>query len=306
MVDSARTLALPVMRKLLRRPSKTIVRTLAELDAKIAECDAAEAVSDDAMRAVFHSFEMQPPADLPADPFSPQYASRQMELYRMVAGKDYAPANEVTSFDVEAAIQSGFPWQTQSCATAGEYFGGISSLLKSMDVAPGSRIVEFGPGWGHTTEMLAKLGHHVTAIDIEERFCELIRKKTAALQTPVEVIHGDFLSIEASNAQWDAAVFFECFHHCADHLRLLRALHKVIAPGGAIYFAAEPIEPTFPSPWGLRLDGNSLWAIRKQGWLELGFRRDYFEQALRKSGFEPSVRDYGKGGWNRVWVGLRR
>ncbi len=33
------------------------------------------------------------------------------------------------------------------------------------------------------------------------------------------------------------------------------------------------------------MDGQSLWAIRSKGWLELGFREDYFRRALRKTGY---------------------
>ena len=49
---------------------------------------------------------------------------------------------------------------------------------------------------------------------------------------------------------------------------------------GAIVFAAEPIIDDFYCPWGVRLDGQSAWSIRKFGWLELGFRTDYFRKTL--------------------------
>lgn len=76
-------------------------------------------------------------------------------------------------------------------------------------------------------------------------------------------------------ALYVAAVFFECFHHCDDHRRLLRALHRAVQPGGCVVFAAEPIAPDYPVPWGVRMDGEALWAIHNFGWLELGFRDDY-------------------------------
>jgi hypothetical protein len=85
---------------------------------------------------------------------------------------------------------------------------------------------------------------------------------------------------------YDAVVFFECFHHCADHMRLLRALRKAVKPEGCVYFGAEPITDAFPMPWGLRLDGESLWAVRKQGWLELGFTETYFQEALSSAGWD--------------------
>jgi SAM-dependent methyltransferase len=283
-----------------------IIRDIAELDAKIAECEAAQRVSDDALRAVFPGFCMAPPASLPADPFSAAYRVAQMELYEGVAGLRYSTANEATAFSVEDEVLAGFPWRTGSCATAGEYFGGIAALLKVMALPAGSRIIEFGPGWGELTLMLAKLGHRVTAVDVEGRFCELIRRKAQLAGVSVEVVQDDFLWVERAGRQWDAALFFESFHHSAEHMRLLHAVHGALRPGGAVYFGAEPVVPDFPMPWGLRLDGFALWAIRRQGWLELGFRSDYFREALARSGFEPAEHVFGPSAWDRVWQGRRR
>lgn len=68
-------------------------------------------------------------------------------------------------------------------------------------------------------------------------------------------------------------------------MRLLQALSRLIAPNGRLFFGSEPISNEFVQPWGLRLDGSALWAIRKNGWMELGFREDYFAQALLRSGW---------------------
>ncbi|MDO9707550.1 class I SAM-dependent methyltransferase [Paracraurococcus lichenis] len=283
-----------------------VIRTTAELDGKIEECNRAEAISDDAMRAVFGSFRMDPPVGLPPDPFSEAYRQAQLALYRDVAGRDYAVTNEVTAFDVEAALRRPFPFYTGSAVTTGEQLMAIGFLLRAMALPPGSRVVEFGPGWGNTTLALAKLGHQVTAVDIEPHFCELIRRRAAQEGVEVEVVQDDFLWAERCGRRFDAALFYECFHHCADHLRLLRALGEALAPEGRIFFAGEPITPDFPMPWGLRLDGNSLWAIRKNGWLELGFREDYFARALAETGWHGLRRGCADPDWMTVWEARRR
>jgi SAM-dependent methyltransferase len=236
------------------------IRDIAELDAKIEECNRAEAVSDDAMRAVFGTFQMDPPASLPADPFGPEYRDFQLELYRRVSGRPYSTGNEETPFDVERAVLRPFPFTTGSCVTTGEHFMAVGFLLRAMALPPNSRVLEFGPGWGNTTIMLAKLGHRVTAVDIEGRFCELLRRRAEREGVEIEVVNADFLWVEeaAEARRFDTVLFFECFHHCADHLRLLRALRGALAPGGRVFFGAEPIAPGFPMPWGLRLDGCSL------------------------------------------------
>lgn len=273
-----------------------VLKTIAELDHMIAVCNAAEAISDDAMRAVFPTFCMAPPRGLPSDPYSEGYRVAQLEFYRGIAGKPYSTANEATHFDVDALARRPFPFVTNSSATAGAYFMAIGYLLRCMALPAGSRVLEFGAGWGISSVWLAQLGHHVTTVDIEPDFCKLIRRRAAQEGVRVEVINADFFWIEQQNRQFDAVIFQGCFHHCDDHLRLLRALVPAVAPDGRIFFGAEPVMADFPQPWGLRLDGNSLWAIRKNGWLELGFRADYFRQALARTGWFAVHRAIAGGG----------
>ena len=91
---------------------------------------------------------------------------------------------------------------------------------------------------------------------------------------------------------FDAAIFFESFHHCADHLALLRKLHRIVRPGGTVFFASEPIA-AMAYPWGPRLDGMSVWSSRTHGWLELGFDTTYFHRALAKTGWQFTRRLVG-------------
>jgi SAM-dependent methyltransferase len=88
----------------------------------------------------------------------------------------------------------------------------------------------------------------------------------------------------ATDEPFDAAVFYESFHHCADHLALLERLHDVVRPDGAVLFAAEPVQ-RLGYPWGPRLDGLSVWSSRTYGWLELGFDTRYFDAALARTGW---------------------
>lgn len=78
----------------------------------------------------------------------------------------------------------------------------------------------------------------MTAVDIEPNFCRIIRERAAQNQVGIEVVQSDFFWAEGVTQPYDAAIFFECFHHCDDHLRLLRALRKAVKPGGKVYFAS--------------------------------------------------------------------
>ena len=244
--------------------------TIEQLDEKIRECAAAP--SDAALRELFATFRMETPVTH-SDPFSGAYAREQMALYEQISGRTYRLENEETQFDVDELVSRPFPYCTGSLQVVGDQFVAIGSLLRHMKVPMGGRILEFGPGHGNTTLALAQAGYQMTAVDVEARFCNLIQRRAARNGVDIEVVNSDFMWAEQVLEPYDAVIFFECFHHCADHLRLLQALQTAIKPGGKIYFAGEPITEEFPVPWGIRLDGESLWAIRKHGWLELGLDR---------------------------------
>ena len=55
------------------------------------------------------------------------------------------------------------------------------------------------------------------------------------------LINDDFMWVEKAQQQFDAVLFFESFHHCWEFERLLTGLHRVLRPGGKIFFGAEPI-----------------------------------------------------------------
>jgi 2-polyprenyl-3-methyl-5-hydroxy-6-metoxy-1,4-benzoquinol methylase len=281
------------------------ISTMAALDKKLAECDAACRVSDDALRQVFTTFRMDFSTKVPADPFSLEYHEFQMAVYERIAGKKYAPRNEVSVFDAAAADRRPFPYHTRNCSTAGHFTMGVGFLLHMLDLPAGARVVEFGPGWGNTTIAMAMTGLDVTAVDIEPNFCDLLRLRATRHDVGVTVVNADFMWAETVSEPFDAAIFFECFHHCSDHMRLLRALQRAVKPNGRVYFAAEPIVPDFPLPWGLRMDGESLWAIRSNGWMELGYRESYFREALARTGWTATRHALPGMEWASVWKAKR-
>ena len=288
-------------------PKQTLtpaIGTLAELDQKMRECDSA--ASDDQLRQVFATFRMDPPPGVPDDPFSTEYHEFQLDFYSRIAGKAYDIANEATVFDVADAVRRPFPYCTGSSLTTGESLISTGFILRAMDLMPASRVLELGSGWGTMTAVLAMLGHSVTAVDTEERFCELLRRRAAREDFAVTMVNADFSRVERTDEVFDAVLFTSSFHHAADHLGLLRSLHRVVTPEGRIFFGSEPIQPGLPYPWGLRLDGQSLWSIRKHGWLELGFSEEYFAEALKRTGWLARKHAAADPPWLTVWEGRRR
>jgi len=266
-------------------PGVTVVRTLEEADAMLRHFDEAFAVSDEEARRAFRAYHMATDLKLPDDPFSEEYRDAVLRWYEWLHGRPYAPTNEVTVFDLEQALRVPFPYLTRSTATVGQHLMILGNAIRCLELPRNARVLEFGPGWGNIADALARMGHHVTAIDIEPKFLELIERRAEQAGTSVTTVLGDFDAVKTLDEQFDAVLFFECFHHCVDHVALLGELNRVVKPGGRIYLAAEPVSDGFPHPWGLRLDGESLWAIRKNGWLELGFQESYLLEALRRTGW---------------------
>ncbi len=258
-----------------------------ELDELLKTFDEGYKVSHDEAYRLFSQAELAPPDDLPADPFSPEYRQRYMDLYKKISTREhYSVQNERSEFNVDELSLRPFPYFTKSLKLAAQHFSLMGKLFEILDVKENSSILECGFGWGNTTLALAMLGHNVTALDIEERYCEVVRRRAETLQvTNIELVNSDFLWVETTDKKFDAVCFFESFHHCWEFERLLLALHRVLLPGGKIYFGAEPINDQFKTPWGVRLDGESLWVARHAGWMELGFHSDFFDELLDRTGW---------------------
>ncbi len=74
----------------------------------------------------------------------------------------------------------------------------LEKILDFAGIAKGARIIEIGPGLGVLTEDLVKTGGHVTAIEVQEEFCERLREKFPTLNIIEEsVLSVDFNQFES-------------------------------------------------------------------------------------------------------------
>lgn len=261
--------------------------TLSELDDAINQADGSK--SDDELRALLGSIYYDHQRVMPSDPFSAEYKAAVMQDYLDISGRvSYdAALNEKSDFDFEHIKDQPFPYFTQSTRTLGEQLMMQGFVIRAVSFKPGCSILEFGPGWGNTTLHLAQSGFRVTAVDVFEGFTRLIQYRAAQLKLNIKVIQSDMLDFQPQQ-KYDVILFFECFHHCADHLQMLQRLHDMLHDDGIVVFGAEPISPQ-GAPWGIRKDGMAVWSIRKFGWFELGFRQDYFLAALQNFGWYGEI-----------------
>lgn len=234
------------------------------------------------------------------DPFSEAYTTEMRRWLTKITGKDYDPAfseladylEEQVSSDVIKPGLYGFG----DSGWMGEMLQSYGSVIRALDVKAGQSILEYGPGEGQIALNLARMGCRVTVTDLERRYLTLIKRQALQLQTDITTIHGPFGRAE-TGVTYDRILFFEAFHHSLEHHTLLLKLKTQVAAGGMILFAGEPIleegnyyRPALPYPWGPRLDGLSMRAMKTYGWCELGFTREYFVELLMRNGFLVSFR----------------
>jgi SAM-dependent methyltransferase len=134
----------------------------------------------------------------------------------------------------------------------------------------------------------------MTAVEVNKPSIALMQYRAGLHGRTIRTAELDMVEFARTTGEkFDAALFLECFHHCHDHLGLIANLDRFIKDDGVVYFADEPIvparSPTQPYPWGLRMDGNSLYYTRRWGWLEMGFQEGYFREALRRAGWKVDV-----------------
>jgi SAM-dependent methyltransferase len=273
------------------------ITNLADLDRELDYVDSQFLISDDCGRTALSNFCYKIRTDaVPKDPFSPEFHDFQMALYSVLSGRaGYDIAHEKTIFSQEEIQRCQFPYFTGSASTVGDQLLAIGYIIKNTHLPPHSTVIEFGPGWGNLTLALARMNHFVTCVEVEKKFIDLIASQSRDLKNQIRFFHQDMLTFsENPDKKYDAVFFHESFHHCRDPITLIKNVSDIVTDDGIICFASEPImsfplkilsNPVLPYPWGVRLDGISVWSMRRFGWMELGFERTFFMKMLSDAGF---------------------
>lgn len=227
------------------------------------------------------------------DPFSAAYKEQQLRLWRQVAGSE--AAYEAVENEQYSGAKAGGPFsraaifRNGSAAHASDHIGAISNILRHSGVRAGSRVLEFGPGFGEIAFTFARLGAIVDAVDINSVYCDAINTMSRLAEVPLKAHVGLFGDNPRPGVLYDLIYFYEAFHHSADFTDLIHKLKLLLAPRGSILLAGEPIHPraipALPYPWGLRLDEASVATTRAYGWMELGFEETFITDLFTRLGF---------------------
>jgi SAM-dependent methyltransferase len=145
--------------------------------------------------------------------------------------------------------------------------------LEGIDL--GSNVLEVGPGYGATTEVLRDRVAHLTCVEVDARLAARLRHRR--LGTNVTILCGDATAMSLPDAGFDGAVCFTMLHHVASMAlqnRLLTEVARVLRPGG-IFAGTDSLDSR---PFRLLHVFDTLVAVEPGTFLD----------RLRAAGFEDA------------------
>ena len=280
-----------------------------EYDGFIAECRRREASGENyllyAEKATLDSesfFELFGSAPPKCDPFSQKYIDWEKSFLEFLAGSQYASGNEGMDCTANMDLPPIFGFGSDYIIRQYRLFSDFLELIRPK---AGERVLEMGCGFGCLAETLGRCGCKMTCLDVNTTFCEYTRKRLSDQHIDANVINASFYDIDRIQETFDIIIFDASFHHCDDPLKLLTMVNRRLKPGGRCVFMNEPINSAYDRPWGLvRYDGESIMQIRMRGWLEYGYRTDFFEQLLERAGFKAPIAYQRQCGEGVIYEGL--
>ena len=133
-------------------------------------------------------------------------------------------------------------------------------LVERCGLAPGTRVLEVGPGTGQATRRLLELGANVLAVEPDERLAAHLASTVGA----VAVLNQPLEDAELSPESFDVAVAASSFHWVDEETGLARVA-AALRPGGwvALWWSHTGAEDP-PSPFlqALRPVVDELFAAR--------------------------------------------
>jgi len=119
-----------------------------------------------------------------------------------------------------------------------------ADLLERLLGAGEGRCLDVCCGTGLHTAALARLGWHVTGVDISADQLRLARDRTAGGQ--IELVQANAVQLPFADASFDAAVSLFSHTDVDDFTAILREALRVLRPGGSLIYVG--LHPCFVGP----------------------------------------------------------
>lgn len=227
------------------------------------------------------------------DPFSPEYRNWEMHFFEFIAGGEYNMDNEGMKYsrDVKENTER-HPMSLHSEVERIEIIRRILDFIQIAGINNGEKVLEMGCGDGHLAAMLDAWGTEYWGIDISDYFIDCARRRVYSEDAKKRILKMPFQDIPKLNQKFDTIIFESAFHHCGNPVEMLEIIHKNTTDNARIILWREPIMHNADRPWGLiRDDGETIYQIRKRGWLEFGWTMDFLLRMFKKTGWRVTKHD---------------
>jgi len=104
------------------------------------------------------------------------------------------------------------------------------------DVDLGDDVLEVGPGYGATTDVLCESVPKLTAVEIDDELFAYLTDRFRARDN-VEIVHGDGTALTFADGRFSGAACLTMLHHVPTaelQDRLFAEVHRVLRPGAAL------------------------------------------------------------------------
>jgi len=164
----------------------------------------------------------------------------------------------------------------------------ILSLLARMNVKRGNRVLEVGCGPGWITEMLVCLGYNVDAIEPNEEFIEIAKKRVLSARAhhhnndnaKIRFICSTIEEFSSNAESYDAIIFFDVLHHVVDEEKAFEKCFTLLAKGGSIGIHEGAWQAD-----NKKLKEELSNEMKKYHTLENPFSAEYMDYLFKKYGF---------------------
>jgi 2-polyprenyl-6-hydroxyphenyl methylase / 3-demethylubiquinone-9 3-methyltransferase len=97
------------------------------------------------------------------------------------------------------------------------------------------RVLDIGCGGGVLCEGLARLGAHVTGLDVEEKALAIARRHADSEGLLIDYVHASVDTFEAK--LFDSVMCLEMLEHVDDPACIIKAASRLVKPGGYVFLS---------------------------------------------------------------------
>lgn len=107
-------------------------------------------------------------------------------------------------------------------------------LIIPFSTLDGRRVLEIGCGMGLHSELMARAGAHVTAVDISDTSIEATRRRAQLKGLTIEAMPMDATRLAFADGSFDFVWSWGVIHHSAQTGRIIKEIHRVLKPGAEV------------------------------------------------------------------------